>query len=318
MCYNMRKRGGGSEVLMPTAALFSKEVCETMKKLIAAVLSVALLAVSAFAFAACGKGFSNVKVFDATEFELTSEGYAFCVNKNQTELLASANELLDEITADGTLDDIINSFFDGTSEFTYTNPAGGPPTNHDEYLVVATNAEFPPFEYTSGNAFTGIDIQIASLLAEKLDKTLYVADMAFDSVIVTVQTGTTAHIGMAGITVNDERKQQVDFTDVYYESAQVLITREDDTLFTDCKNADDIIAVLQAQEESFIVGAQNGTTGYMYSAGDDGFGYDGFTNLTTKGYTAGALAVQDLANGRINAVIIDKQPALMIAESVNK
>ena len=286
-----------------------------MKKVLAAVLAAVMMTVAVVAFGACGKS-ARVKVY--ADYELTSEGYAFCVTKGQTELLNAANALLDEITEDGTLEEIINGFFDGTSEFVYENPVSSVPAGNDDYLIVSTNAAFPPFEYTSGNKFTGVDIQIADLLAKKLDKTLYVYDMKFDAVISTVKLGTVSNIGMAGITVNDERKEQVDFTDVYYESAQVLITREDDETFADCKSADEIEAVLKKQNKDFIVGTQNGTTGYMYSAGDAGFGYDGFTNLTTKGYTAGALAVKDLANGKIDAVIIDKQPAIMIAASNNR
>lgn len=142
-------------------------------------------------------------------------------------------------------------------------------------------------------------------------------DMEFDSVITSVKEG-MADIGMAGMTVNEERLKTIDFTTEYYESAQVLIVREDDTVFADCKSADDITAKLSAQAKSFTVGTQNGTTGFMFTAGDEGFGYDGFKNLTTKGYTTGALAVLDLANGVVDAVIIDKQPAIMIAESTNK
>ena len=67
-----------------------------------------------------------------------------------------------------------------------------------------------------------------------------------------------------------------------------------------------------------MVGTQNGTTGYMFSAGNEDFGYDGFKNLTTSGYDAGALAILDLANSKIDAVILDKQPAIMIADSTNK
>lgn len=288
-----------------------------MKKLFAIVLSAALLLGTAVAvFAACGDGSAKVKVF--TDYELTAESYAFAVQKGNTTVKDAADELLADITEDGTLEDIINSFFDGTATFTYENPVSSTPTgaSRSEYLIVATNAYFPPFEYYSGNKFTGVDIQIASLLAEKMDKTLYVADMDFDAIITSVQQG-NCDIGMAGITVNADRLESVDFTTEYYESAQVLMVREDDTVFADCKSADDIVAVLEKQEKSFIVGTQNGTTGYMYSYGDAGFGYDGFTNLTTKGYTTGALAAQDLSNGRINAVIIDKQPAIMIAASIN-
>ena len=108
-------------------------------------------------------------------------------------------------------------------------------------------------------------MKIASLLAEKLGKTLYIYDREFDSVIISVSQG-NADIGMAGMTVNEERLKTIDFTTEYYESAQVLVVREDDTVFAECKSADDIIAKLGEQEKSFKVGTQNGTTGYMYTA----------------------------------------------------
>ena len=286
-----------------------------MKKILALTLSIVMLAASLVVFSACGAK-ANVKVFEA--YELTAEEYAFAIDKENTALKEAANELLADLKESGELATIINSFFDGTATFVYENPISTAPTGaeKDNYLVVATNAYFPPFEYYEGNKLTGVDMKIASLLAEKLGKTLYIYDMEFDSVIESVDAG-LADIGMAGMTVNEERLK-IDFTTPYYESAQVLIVREDDTVFADCKSADDIVAKLQAQDKTFKVGAQNGTTGYMYSAGNADFGYDGFTNLTTDGYTTGALAVRDLANGKINAVILDKQPAIMIAKSNNK
>ncbi|MBR2987271.1 MAG: transporter substrate-binding domain-containing protein [Clostridia bacterium] len=288
-----------------------------MKKTLSIVLCLAMLLTAVMAFASCGNEKSKVKVF--TEYELTAEKYAFAVAKENTALKDAANALLDELKENGELDKIINSFFDGTATFTYENPVSSVPTGdaRANYLVVATNAYFPPFEYYEGNKLTGVDMKIASLLAEKLGKTLYIYDMEFDSVITSVKEG-MADIGMAGMTVNEERLKTIDFTTEYYESAQVLIVREDDTVFADCKSADDITAKLSAQAKSFTVGTQNGTTGFMFTAGDEGFGYDGFKNLTTKGYTTGALAVLDLANGVVDAVIIDKQPAIMIAESTNK
>ncbi|MBQ7365109.1 MAG: transporter substrate-binding domain-containing protein [Clostridia bacterium] len=288
-----------------------------MKKTLSIILCLAMLLTTVAVFASCGDTKSKVKVF--TEYELTAEKYAFAVAKENTALKDAANELLAELKANGELEKIINSFFDGSATFAYENPIANPPTGdaRDDYLVVATNAYFPPFEYYEGVKLTGVDMKIASLLAEKLDKTLYIYDMEFDSVITSVKEG-MADIGMAGMTVNEERLKTIDFTTEYYESAQVLIVREDDTVFADCKSADDITAKLSAQAKTFTVGTQNGTTGYMFTAGDEGFGYDGFKNLTTKGYTTGALAVLDLANGVVDAVIIDKQPAIMIAESTNK
>ncbi len=288
-----------------------------MKKIISIILALTMAVGMVALFAACGASEpKKVKVY--TEYELTAESYAFAIAKENTALKDAANALLAELKASGELDNIINSFFDGTATFTYENPASNIPTgdDKDEYLIVATNAYFPPFEYYEGNKLSGVDMKLASLLAEKLGKTLYIADMEFDSVIPSVVTG-KADIAMAGITVNEERLKTVDFTEEYYESAQVIIVAEDDKKFADCKSADDVIAVLEKQNKKFTVGTQAATTGYMFSAGDESFGYDGFKNLTTKSYTTGALAVTDLSNGTIDAVIIDKQPAIMIAKNVN-
>ncbi len=251
-----------------------------MKKILAIMLGIAL-AVTSFGFAGCNK-------------RTPIEG-----------LKDSVNELLADLDESGDLDALINSYFDGTATFTYENPESS-----DDCFVVATNAYFPPFEYYEGGKFKGIDIEIASLIAEKLDKTLYILDMEFDSIINSVKTG-ESDIGMAGMTVNAERLEQVDFSTGYYESAQVITVKADNTEF-DGKTADEIVAILETKDSTYKVGAQNGTTGYMFTAGDEGFGYDGFANLTVNGYPTGALAMTDLQNGNLDAVILDKQPSLMI------
>lgn len=265
-----------------------------------------------FAFASCADRSENVKVFK--ELELTAEDYAFAVKKGNTEFKTSINAILDEMGDDGSLETLINSYFDGTATFTYENKSSSPQTGD---LVVATNAYFPPFEFFEGNKFKGVDIEIASKIATKLGKTLFVKDMDFEAIIPSVASG-ESDIGMAGLTVNDERLKTVDFSLGYYSSYQVITVRESTTLFDECKNAEDVENILKAQNSKYKIGTQNGTTGYMYSAGDSGFGYDGFKNLTTKGYTTGALAMKDLSNGKIDAVILDKQPSLMIAATLNK
>ncbi|MBO4473140.1 MAG: transporter substrate-binding domain-containing protein [Clostridia bacterium] len=279
-----------------------------MKKIIGIILAIITIVSCVFAFAACSKG----EKVEVKSIELTAESYAFIVKKGNTTMQTAANELLASLKASGELDAIINSFFDGSATFEYTNPA-----SKDGCLVVATNAYFPPFEYYNGNKLTGVDMKIASLLAAKLNKTLYILDEDFDAIFTSVNAG-EADIGMAGITVTAARQEIYDFTNEYYESAQVIVVKESDTLFDNCTTAADVEKILSEQDKSFIVGAQNGTTGYMYSAGDEDFGYDGFANLTVNGYKTGALAIKDLSNGKINAVILDKQPALMIAKATNK
>lgn len=283
-----------------------------MKKFITLIMTAVLGIACVFGLTACGN--KTVKVL--AEYELTAESYAFAIKKGNTSLKNTVDGLLNEMTANGELEKVINSFFDGSATFEYENPVATKPTDHETYFIVATNAYFPPFEYYNGNKLTGIDMKIASLIAEKLNKTLYILDEEFGSLISSVQTG-EADIAMAGMTVTETRKEQVDFSVEYYKSAQVLMVLESDKTFADCKSAADIEDVLSKQDKKFIVGTQNGTTGYMYSAGDEDFGYDGFKNLTTNQYKTGALAAKDLQNGKINAVIIDKQPAIMIADNLN-
>lgn len=282
-----------------------------MKKLFATLAAVALTAVSAVAFAACGSG-EKVSVKD---IELTSEEYAFAIKKGNTELLDSVNTLLTEWKTDGSLDELINSYFDGNATFTYTNKTSQP---QEGDFVVVTDPNFPPFELSNDNkTFNGVDIEIAYNIAQELGQTLYVKSIAFDSIIPEIQNG-NADIGMAGMTVTDERKEQVDFAVGYYTSAQVITVRESDTTFDGCTTAEEVEEILKTKGKDYIIGTQAGTTGYMYSFGDESFEYEGFANLETKGYESGALAMQDLSNGKIDAVILDKQPSLMIAASINK
>ncbi|MBE5739976.1 MAG: transporter substrate-binding domain-containing protein [Clostridiales bacterium] len=287
---------------------------KNMKKFIATVLA-AVAACTTFCFASCGDKkdeAENIKVMK--EIMLTEEDYAFAIAKENADLLSAVNNYLATWESDGSLDTLINSYFDGTATFTYENKSASPTEND---FVMATNAYFPPFEYKEGSKFKGVDVEIAYKLATAMNKTLFVYDMEFDSIIPSVKNG-ESDIGMAGMTVNETRRQQVNFATPYYSSAQVISVLASDTTFDACKTAADVEAILATKDKNYVIGTQNATTGFMYSAGNADFEYDGFTNLTTKGYTTGALAMKDLQNGKINAVILDMQPSLMIADSMNK
>lgn len=287
-----------------------------MKKWLAKICAAALaLAACVTCFAACNKpadDSKNVKVMK--EIALTSEEYAFAIKKDNTELLTSVNACLAEWKEDGSLDALINSYFDGTATFTYQNKSNTPA---DGDFVMATNAYFPPFEYKEGAKFAGVDVELAYKLATALNKNLFVYDMDFSAIIPSVMNG-ESDIGMAGMTVNAARLQQVNFATPYYESAQAITVLASDTTFDACKTAADVEDILKSKGKDYKVGTQKATTGYMYSNGDADFEYDGFTNLTTAAYDSGALAMKDLQNGNVNAVILDLQPSLMIAKGINK
>lgn len=282
-----------------------------LKKILITFLAT-FMAVATLGFTACKSEKDELKVLET--ILLTEEEYAFAINKSNTQLKTSVDAILTEMKNDGSLQTLIDSYFNGEATFTYENKTSAPTAND---FVMATNAYFPPFEYYEGNKFAGVDVEIASIIATKLGKTLFVNDMDFDAIILDVQNG-NSDIGMAGMTVTDERKEQVDFAIPYYTSAQVITVQKGDDTFKDCTTAQDVENILKSKGSDYTVGTQTGTTGYMYTAGDEAFGYDGFTTLTTKAYQTGALAMTDLSNGKINAVILDLQPSLMISKSINK
>ena len=113
-------------------------------------------------------------------------------------------------------------------------------------LVVATNANFAPFEYKEGNKFAGIDMEIAKYIADKLGMELVIEDMDFDAVVTSVGKN-NVDVAMAGLTVNETRKASVNFTESYYNAAQMLVVVENETAFDACKTADDVLAALKDQ-----------------------------------------------------------------------
>ena len=165
-----------------------------------------------------------------------------------------------------------------------------------QVLSMATNAEFPPYEYGEGEEVVGIDVDIAQAIADKLGMELKVDNMNFDSIIPAITSGKDA-IGAAGMTVTDERKKNVDFTDSYATGVQVVIVREDSKI-TDVKD-------LTTKGADNTIGVQLGTTGDIYCTSDiqdKGFG-------KVQQFNKGADAVQALVSGKIDCVVIDNQPS---------
>lgn len=173
-----------------------------------------------------------------------------------------------------------------TSAAAETEAAGGT-------LVMATNAEFPPYEYHEGDEIVGIDAEIAAAIAEKLGMELKIEDMAFDSIILAVDAG-KADMGLAGMTITEDRLKNVDFSDTYAHASQVVIVKED----SEIASPDDLTGKK--------IGVQLGTTGDMY-AGD-------IEDATVERYNKGFEAVQALSQNKIDAVVIDQEPAKVFVE----
>ena len=157
-------------------------------------------------------------------------------------------------------------------------------------LTMATNAAFPPYEMTTdAGEFEGIDVDTAKAIAEKLGLELQIDDMDFDAALLSVQRG-KADIVMAGVTVTDERKAVMDFSDSYATGIQSIIVPND----SDIASPDDLAGKK--------IGTQRGTTGYIYCSDD-------FGDENVVAYDDGLTAVQALNNGQVDAVVIDNAPA---------
>ena len=163
------------------------------------------------------------------------------------------------------------------------------PKDESKVLVMATNAEFPPYEYYDGDTVVGIDAEIAGLIAAKLGMELKIEDVAFDSIIPGVQEG-KYDMGMAGMTVTEDRLKDVNFSDSYATGVQVVIVKEGGSI----ASLDDIAGKK--------IGVQTSTTGDIYAS--DEFGEENVTK-----YDNGAVAVEALKNGKVDCVIIDNEPA---------
>jgi ABC-type amino acid transport substrate-binding protein len=178
-----------------------------------------------------------------------------------------------------------------SSEAASTSAAAGELTTVEAgKLTMATNATFPPYEMTTdAGEFEGIDIEAAQAIADKLGLELQIDDMDFDAALLSVQQG-KADIVMAGVTVTDERKAVMDFSDSYATGIQSVIVPEG----SDIASPDDLAGKK--------IGTQRGTTGYIYCTDD--FGED-----AVVAYDSGLTAVQALNNGQVDAVVIDNAPA---------
>lgn len=170
------------------------------------------------AFVAANEG---LKILDEPFAE---EEYAICVAKNNTELRDNINKALEELRKDGTVDKIIKNYIgDDTKGKTPYETPEGTDTSKGE-LHMATNATFEPYEYQEGGKVVGIDAMLAQAICDKLGYKLVIDDMDFDAIITAVQSG-KADFGMAGMTVNEEREQSINFTDTYTKAKQVIIVK---------------------------------------------------------------------------------------------
>lgn len=295
-----------------------------MKKIIAIALSVIMILGAVSVFASCD--FSSKKFVAIDAADLLKEDFGIAVKKGNTKLMDMVNAVVDEWVADGTMTKYID-YYDAIAKGESADANGLQTTwnfgSSTEVITVFTESGFAPFEFVVNGEVVGVDIAIMNEVAERNNMKVEVKDVAFDTITACVKGHSGHAVGAAGLTINDERKQEVDFSNIYYSSTLVVVSSEDKSI----SSVKDL--------SGLTVGVQEGTSGDLIisaAASDKGYSftdYDENDNEITKNvkvdaateikqYKQYSLALADLKAGRIDAILMDKLPAQnMLAASEN-
>ncbi len=276
-----------------------------MKKFVKVIALLMSLVFVVSAFAGCGSKKANLVILDT---EYITEDYAIAVGKTNNQLLDDINNALVALKEDGTVKKIQDKYILGVEhDLVFQQNVDG-----KEEIKMGTNAEFPPYEFKEGNDIVGIDAEIAAAIADKLGKKLVIEDMAFDGLIPALEAGRIQFI-MAGLTVTEDRKKSVNFTESYATGVQVVIVKEG----SEIKSSEDLFAP-KADGSLWKVGVQQGTTGDLYATWDLAEPEEGKPTATVERYSKGADAVQALIADKVDCVIIDNEPAKEFVKVNNK
>ena len=287
-----------------------------MKKMTKFVVSFMLVAViigASFALVACNGDDKNYVAVAA--IDLLQEDFGIAVKKGNTSLMNAVNVVIDDWLANGKM----NQYMDYYSALANEEKGGesavapdGLQTSWDfgsatEVVTMYTESGFAPYEFYKGENIVGLDVAIMSQVAVKLGKKLEVKDVVFDVVATNVANSTGDAVGAAGITINDERKQVIDFSNVYASSTLVIVSENGQ--YSSVKDlAGKTVGVQEGTSGDLIISAAKGA-GYTYENEDGQDVTVTAVGATVKQYKQYALALQDLKNGRIDAILMDKIPA---------
>lgn len=274
---------------------------------------IASLIGACFALVACNDSGSNLVAVAATD--LLQEDFGIAVTKNNVALMNAVNKVVDEWLANGKMNQYMDYYSALAAEENGGETAVAPDglqTSWDfgsatEVVTMYTESGFAPYEFVKGTSVVGLDVAIMSQVALNTGKKLEVKDVMFDVIATNVAQASGDAVGAAGITINDERKQVVDFSHVYSSSTLVVVSK--DGQYKSVKDlAGKTVGVQEGTSGDLIISAAKGA-GYVYENEDGNEVVVKADGATVKQYKQYALALQDLKNGRIDAILMDKIPA---------
>lgn len=286
-----------------------------MKKIISLSIAAIMLFTALAAFTSCNKKDDELVAIPATD--LIEEDFGIAVKKGNTELLGMINAVISEWLANGTMDKYIE-YYDAVSK--NENPdAGDLKTSWDfgsatETITVYTESGFAPYEFVSDGKVIGVDIALMSEVAVKNNMKIEVKDVAFDTITTCVKSADGHAVGAAGMSITPERKEEVDFTDVYASSTIVVVSASGKAYTSVADLSGLKVGVQEGTVADLIITDASSSKGYTV---DEEAGKIIKINEKTevKQYKQYALALQDLKSGRIDAILMDKLPAIAMIEA---
>lgn len=287
------------------------------------VLSFALAFVMVFTLVGALASCSKVELVSQDATDLLQEDFGIAVKKGSAELLAAVNKVVDAWVADGTMQKYVDYYTElakyAEGETTTAPEAYDLKTdwnfgNATEVITVYTESGFAPFEFIYDGAVVGVDIAIMNQVAVNMGKKVEIKDVVFDTIPTSVKSATGLAVGAAGMTITEDRRQEVDFSSIYYSSTLVVVSAKDMAYSSVADLAGLRVGVQEGTSGDLIISAAKGANGHKYETEND----DGETvevvvkapGATVRQYKQYALALADLKTGRIDAILMDKLPAI--------
>lgn len=297
-----------------------------MKKILSIVLVVALLSVAVFALAACNDD-ATLVIKDATD--LLQEDFGIALKKGApADLVNTVNAVIDEWLENDNLA-AYTEYYTALDDFE-KNGGSAPEANGlklswnlsgaNGKVVMYTESGFAPYEFVGAdNAIKGVDVAIMSEVAERMGRNLEIKDVAFEFITQFVSESDGYSVGAAGLTINDERKLTVDFSNIYASSTLVIISAEDVAYDSVADLAGKKVGVQQGTSGDLIISDASDAAkgGYTYNDGEKDVTVTA-AGATVQKYQTYALAYEELVNGRIDAILMDKLPAQSLLKTQQK